>query len=203
MDEDCCGGTASPKTGVCRIDTPIASPPTRHCASVPPPNACIAAAGACSAVTDCCFNYPCVANICTKPPPLPTYKPTNFTRIYTAECGKGTLPAWRFFDWKAVTPPVDSAIEIYAETSNNQASFQTLPAAPAVVALTGVVKVATVTGATVTGWVGKDVGALLTAAGVVQKKYLQITIRLIPNLKTTSTPTLTDWRQSYSWPPQE
>ena len=53
------------------------------------------------------------------------------------------------------------------------------------------------------GWVGKDVGALLKAAGVVQKKYLQITVRLIPNLKTTSTPTLTDWRQSYSCPPQE
>ena len=70
-------------------------------------------------------------------------------------------------------------------------------------ALTGAVKVATVTGAPVTGWVGKDVGALLTAAGIVQKKYLQITIRLIPNLKTTSTPTLTDWRQSYSCPPQE
>lgn len=202
VDEDCCGGTASPKTGVCRIDTPISSPPTRHCASVPPPNACIAAAGACSADSDCCFNYPCVANICTKPPPLPTYKPTNFTRIYTAECGKGTLPVWRFFDWQAVTPPVDSAIEIYAESSNTQ-TFQTLPAAPAVVALTGVVKVATVTGATVTGWVGKDVGALFKAAGVVQKKYLQITIRLIPNLKTTSTPTLTDWRQSYSCPPQE
>jgi hypothetical protein len=203
VDEDCCGGTASPKTGVCRIDTPISSPPTRHCASVPPPNACIAAAGACSADSDCCFNYPCVANICTKPPPLPTYKPTNFTRIYTAECGKGTLPIWRFFDWQAVTPQVGSAIEIYAESSDNQATFQTLPAAPAAVALTGVVKVATVTGATVAGWVGKDVGALFTAAGVPQKKYLQITIRLIPNVKVTSTPTLTDWRQSYSCPPQE
>jgi hypothetical protein len=203
VDEDCCGGTASPKTGVCRIDTPITSPPTRHCASVPPPNACIAAAGACTASSDCCFNYPCVANICTKPPPLPTYKPTNFTRIYTAECGKGTLPVWRFFDWQAVTPPVDSAIEVYAESSDSQASFQTLPAAPTAVALTGVVKVATITGATVAGWSGKDVGAAFSAKGIVQRKYLKITIRLIPNVKLTSTPTLTDWRQSYSCPPQE
>jgi hypothetical protein len=203
VDEDCCGGTASPKTGVCRIDTPITSPPTRHCASVPPPNACIAAAGACSADSDCCFNYPCVANVCTKPPPLPTYKPSNFTRMYTAECGKGTIPIWRFFDWKAVTPPIDSAIEIYAESSNDPAAFHTLPAAPTAVAVSGVVKVATVTGATVSGWVGKDVGALFTAAGVVQRKYLQITIRLVPNTKNTTTPTLTDWRQSYSCPPQE
>ena len=203
VDEDCCGGSASPKTGVCRIDTPISQPPTRHCASVPPPNACIAAAGACSADTDCCFNYPCVANICTKPPPLPTYKPSNFTRIYTAECGRGTLPVWRFFDWQAVTPPVGSAIEFYAESSDVQASLHTLPTAPTVVAIAGVVKVATVTGATVAGWVGQDVGALLRAANLPQKKYLQVTARLIANAKTTDTPVLTDWRQSYSCPPQE
>jgi hypothetical protein len=78
-----------------------------------------------------------------------------------------------------------------------------LPAAPTAVAVSGVVKVATVTGATVSGWVGKDVGALFTAAGLPQRKYLQITIRLIPNVKLLSTPTLTDWRQSYSCPPQE
>ncbi len=203
VDEDCCGGSASPKTGVCRIDTPISQPPTRHCASVPPPNACIAAAGACSADTDCCFNYPCVANICTKPPPLPTYKPSNFTRIYTAECGRGTLPVWRFFDWQAVTPPVGSAIEFYAETADVQASFHTLPVAPTAVAIAGVVKVATVTGATVAGWVGQDVGALLRAANLPQKKYLQITARFIANAKTTATPVLSDWRQSYSCPPQE
>src|SRR5699024_1497493 len=45
VDEDCCGGTASPKTAVCRIDTPVTSPPTRHCAAVPPPNACVAVDG--------------------------------------------------------------------------------------------------------------------------------------------------------------
>jgi PA14 domain len=203
VDEDCCGGTATPKTGVCRVDTPITTPPTRHCASVPPPNACIAAAGACAADADCCFGYPCVANICTKPPPLPTYSPTNFERIYAAECGTGTKPVWRFFDWQAVTPPVGSAIEIYAESSDDQTTFHHLPAAPAAVAISGVVNVFTVTGATVVGWTGKDVGAAFTAAGVVQKKYLLITLRLIPNLKINATPTLTDWRQAYSCPPQE
>ena len=203
VDEDCCGGTASPKTGVCRIDTPIASPPTRHCASVPPPSACIAAAGACSADTDCCFNYPCVANICTKPPPLPTYAPSNFKRVYTSECGSGTKAVWRFFDWQAVTPPVGSAIEVYAETSDSQATFHDLPVSPSVVSISGVVKVATVTGATVAGWVGQDVGAALTAAGIVQRKYLQITLRLLPNAKLNATPTLTDWRQAYSCPPSE
>ncbi|HVY25116.1 MAG TPA: PA14 domain-containing protein [Polyangiaceae bacterium] len=203
VDEDCCGGTASPKTGVCRIDTPITQPATRHCASVPPPNACLAAGSACTADTDCCFNYPCVANVCTKPPPLPTFTATNFTRQYTSECGMGTKVVWRFFDWQAVTPPIGSAIEFYAESSDDPSTFHTLPAAPTAVAIAGVVKIATVTGATVMGWVGKDVGALLTAAGVPQRKYLQITARLQPNTKNTDTPVLTDWRQAYSCPPQE
>jgi hypothetical protein len=203
VDEDCCGGTASPKTGVCRIDSPITQPPTRHCAAVPPPNACIAAAGACTQNSDCCFNYPCVANICTKPPPLPTYTPTNFTRLYTSECGKGTMPVWRFFDWQAETPPVDSYIEVWAQTSDNPASIVALPAAPAPVTTPGAVQLAKITGPTVTGWVGQDVGALLTAAGVVQRKYLMITLRLAPNLKLTATPKVTDWRQSYSCPPAE
>ena len=203
VDEDCCGGTATPKTGVCRIDTPISSPPTRHCATVPPANACIAAGGACTANSDCCFNNPCVANICTKPPPLPSYYPDNFVRMYTAECGKGTLPVWRFFDWQASTPPISSAIEIYAESSDDPATFHTLPVAPTAVAVAGVVKIATVTGATVAGWAGKDVGAFLKAAGVPQHKYLMITVRLIPNSNNTAAPTLTDWRQSYSCPPQE
>lgn len=203
VDEDCCGGTGSPKTAVCRIDTPLTSPPTRHCSSVPAPNACFAAGAACSQNSDCCFNYPCVANVCVKPPPLPTYHPENYQRMYTAECGKGTLPVWRFFDWQAITPPIDSAIEIYAESSDDPGTFHTLPEAPTAVMINGVVKIATVTGPTVAGWVGQDVGAKLKAAGVVQRKYLMITLRLIPNTKITATPTLTDWRQSYSCPPQE
>jgi hypothetical protein len=203
VDEDCCGGTSSPKTGVCRIDTPVTQPPTRHCAAVPPPNACIAANGACSSSTDCCFNYPCVSNICVKPPPLPTYRPDNFVRDYTAECGRGTLPVWRFFDWKAVTPPIDSAIEIYAESVADPSAFHSLPPAPTVVAIAGVVQVATVTGATIPGWVGQDVGLKLKTAGFAQRKYLRITARLIPNTKITSTPVMTDWRQAYSCPPSE
>jgi hypothetical protein len=144
-----------------------------------------------------------VANVCTKPPPLPAYFPANFKRIYTSECGTGTKPIWRFFDWQAVTPPTGSALEIYAESSDDQATLHDLPVAPTVVAVAGVVKVATVTGATVMGWVGQDVGALFTAAGVAQHKYLLITIRLIPSAGNDATPVLTDWRQAYSCPPQE
>jgi hypothetical protein len=123
--------------------------------------------------------------------------------MYTAECGKGTLPVWRFFDWQAQTPPISSSIEIYAESSDDPSTLHTLPVAPTVIATSGVVKIATVTGATVAGWVGQDVGAKLKAAGFPQRKYLMITVRLIPNTKNTAAPTLTDWRQSYSCPPQE
>lgn len=203
VDEDCCGGSASPKTSVCRIDAPITQPPTRHCASVPAPNTCFAEGSACSTNSDCCFNNPCVANVCTKPPTLAVYTPTNFKRLYTSECGKGTKVVWRFFDWQAETPPTDSSIEFYAESSDNSAAFQNIPVAPAAVSLTGVVKLATVKGATITGWVGQDVGALLKAAGLPQRKYLQITARLSPNTQVTATPVLSAWRQAYSCPPQE
>jgi hypothetical protein len=124
-------------------------------------------------------------------------------RMYTSECGKGTLPVWRFFDWKAETPATASALEIYAESADDPATFHTVPVAPTVVAIAGVVKVATVTGATVAGWVGQDVGAKLKAAGYPQRKYLMITVRLIPNSTNTESPKLTDWRQSYSCPPAE
>lgn len=202
VDEDCCGGSASPATAVCRIDTPVSSPPTRHCAAVPPPNACIAAGGACSADADCCFSNPCVANICTKPPPLPKYVPSNFVRQYTAECGKGTKPVWRFFDWQAITPP-ETSIEVYAESADDPSKFHTLPVAPTTVSIPGVVQIFTISGATVSGWSGKDIGAALNAAGLLQQKYLNITLRLSPNSKKTAAPVVSDWRQSYSCPPQE
>jgi hypothetical protein len=202
VDEDCCGGSASPATAVCRIDAPVSSPPTRHCAAVPPPNACIAAGGACSTDSDCCFTNPCVANICTKPPPLPKYVPSNFVRQYTAECGKGTKPVWRFFDWQAVTPP-ETSIEVYAESADDPSKFHTVPVAPTVVSIPGVVQIFTISGATVSGWSGKDIGAALAAAGLLQQKYLNITLRLSPNSKKTAAPVVSDWRQSYSCPPQE
>jgi hypothetical protein len=202
VDEDCCGGAASPKTAVCRIDNPITAPPTRHCASVPPPNACIAAGGACTQNSDCCFNYPCVENLCVQPPPLPTYPPANFERLYTAECGTGTLPVWRFFDWQAETP-TGSSIEIYVESADDPDDLHTVPVAPTAVNIDGVVHLATVTGATVMGWVGADVGQALADAGYPQRKYLLVTLRLIPNTTITTPPLVTDWRQSYSCPPQE
>jgi hypothetical protein len=204
VDEDCCGGAASPRTAVCRIDSPLTSPPTRHCAAVPAPNDCFEDVGAaCSQGSDCCLPNACVANVCVEPPPLLIYPPLNYQRMYTAECGTGTLPVWRFFDWQGVTPPTDSAIEFYAESLDDPDDFQTLPVGPAAVTLSGVVKIATATGDTVSGWVGEDVGAKLEAAGVPQRKYLMITVRLIPNSTGSAAPTLTDWRQSYSCPPQE
>ena len=62
---------------------------------------------------------------------------------------------------------------------------------------------ATVTGPTVMGWVGADVGQALEDAGIPQRKYLLVTLRLIPNTKINATPVVSDWRQSYSCPPQE
>jgi hypothetical protein len=203
VDEDCCGGSGASKTAVCRIDTPVSQPPTRHCSAVPGPNTCVPESGACSTNTDCCFGLVCAGNVCTEPPPLPHYYPANFERVYTAECGDGTLPVWRFFDWQAETPPTGSAIEIYAESAADPMDFHDLPVAPAPVNIPSVVHVATVTGPTVPGWVGEDVGALLEDAELVQHHYLKITIRFIASQRKTATPILHEWRQSYSCPPAE
>jgi hypothetical protein len=191
-----------PQTSVCRIDTPITQPITRHCSTVPAANACFAVGAACTQNSDCCFGNPCVANLCTKPPPLPTFNPANFTRQYASECGTGTLPVWRFFDWQATTP-ADSYIEIWAETSDDPSTFRSLPPAPDAVAITGVVKVFTISGASMMGWTGRDVGAAFTAANVAQHKFLQITARLVPTSNHADTPIFSAWRQAYSCPPQE
>jgi hypothetical protein len=203
VDEDCCGGNLTPATAVCRIDAPVTVPPIRHCAAVPPVNSCIAVGGACSTNADCCFGNPCAGGICTKPPSLASFTPENFVRQYASECGRGTQAIWRFFDWQAVTPAIASKIEIYAESADDPTTFTLLPKAPAPVTLGKVIKVATVTGATVAGWVGQDIGALLKAAKLPQLDYLRITLRLSPNSKSTATPLLSNWRQSYSCPPAE
>jgi len=206
VDEDCCGGLASPKTALCRIDTPLTDPPTRHCGAAPPVGMCVDQGGVCSTGLDCCLPSVCLTGVCTPPPPLLTLGPTNYERKYTATCGTGTKPVWRFFDWETITPPTGSKLEFYAQTSATGTNFSTLPAAPAMIttgAGTGIVYIGSATGAPNTTWIGGDVGAALVAAGLKSQQFLKITIRFIPNNELTAAPTLTNWRQNYSCVPAE
>jgi hypothetical protein len=206
VDEDCCGGLVSPKTSLCRLDTPVSDPPTRHCGAAPPVGMCVTPGGACTTTADCCFGSVCFTGTCSPPPAIMSLSPANYERSYTAVCGTGTKPVWRFFDWETVTPNTNSKIEFYAQTSTTGTDFATLPAYPAMVTVgsaTGVVKLGTATGAPNTTWIGTDVGAALVAIGLKSQLYLKVTIRIVPNDELTASPTLTNWRQSYSCVPAE
>lgn len=202
VDEDCCGGTVAPKTSLCRLDTPVTDTPTRHCGAVPAAGMCIADGGTCSTNAECCLGSICASGKCAAPPPILVYGATNYERVYTASCGDGTKPVWRFFDWQTVTPG-DSKIEFYAQSAKALADFGTVPVAPAAVSTAGVVSLGTASGATTTSWVGSDVGAKLITANLKSQQYLKVTIRLIPNTAVTAAPTLSKWRQNYSCVPAE
>ena len=203
VDEDCCGGLASPKTAVCRIDTPVTDPPTRHCSAAPPVGMCVAQGGVCAVTNDCCIGSVCLTGTCSPPPPILILGPANYERSYRAVCDSGTKPVWRFFDWQTITPSANSKIEFYAQTSATGTDFATVPAYPTTVTMAGVVKLGTATGAPNSTWVGSDVGALLLAAGLKSQQYLKVTIRMVPNDGLTASPTLTNWRQNYSCVPAE
>ena len=203
VDEDCCGGLASPKTAVCKLDTPVSDPPTRHCSAAPPVGMCVAQGGVCAVTNDCCIGSVCLTGTCAPPPPLLILGPANYDRTYTAVCGAGTKAVWRFFDWQTITPTLNSKIEFYAQTSAKGNDFATLPTYPTAVTTPGVVKLGTASGAPNTGWVGSDVGALLIAANLKSQQYLKVTVRMVPNDQLTAAPTLTNWRQNYSCVPAE
>ena len=203
VDEDCCGGLASPKTALCRLDQPVVDPPTRHCGAAPAVGMCVANGGVCSATSDCCIGSVCITGTCHPPPPILVPQAANFERNYNAVCDTGTKPVWRFFDWETITPNSNSKIEFYAQTSATGTDFATLPNYPTVVAAAGVVKIGTASGAPNVTWIGADVGAALAAVNLKSQQYLKVTIRMVPNDELTLSPTLTNWRQNYSCVPAE
>ena len=203
VDEDCCGALTSPKTAVCKLDSPVTDPPTRHCAAQSTVGACIADGGVCGTTNDCCLGSVCLNGTCAPPPPLLILGPANYERTYTAVCDPGTKAVWRFFDWQTITPSANSKIEFYAQTSAKGTDFATLPTYPTAVTTSGVVKLGTASGAPNTSWIGSDVGALLLAAGFKSQQYLKVTIRMVPNDALSAAPTLTNWRQNYSCVPAE
>jgi hypothetical protein len=205
VDQDCCGGIGPTKTSACRLDTPVANPPTRHCQALPPAGQCVAANASCGSTSDCCTGLVCVGAVCTVPPPVLVVSPANYERIYQADCPDGTQPVWRFFDWKTTTPATNSQLEFYAETQADPTKFATLPMAPESVALAGVEHVGIASGAPITDWTGKDIDTLLEGDNppLKSQEYLKITVRFVPNDERTQSPILNDWRQIYSCVPAE
>ncbi len=203
VDEDCCGGNATPKSSACRLDTPITNPPTKRCSSLPASGQCTADTGSCAATADCCAGLVCVGAACQPPPPMLVIGGVNYERIYHSDCPDGTKPVWRFFDWKAVTPATSSRLEIYAQTSQDPALFSVLPVAPNAVAPGTGLHLADVTMSNPSDWVGAAVSPVLDEENLKSQPYLKITVRFVPNDERTLSPILKDWRQSYSCVPAE
>jgi hypothetical protein len=203
VDDDCCGGSGATKTAACRLDTPLSSPPTRHCQALPAVGTCVATAGSCGAASDCCTGLVCVNAACQAPPSALVVGYVNYERIYHSDCPDGTKVVWRFFDWMAVTPASNSKLEVYAETEADPTTFATLAVAPTPITASGVLKLADITTSNTTNWVGSAVSLALDAANLKSQEYLKITVRFLPNDERTSSPILKDWRQSYSCVPAE
>jgi hypothetical protein len=206
VDEDCCGGGDSPATAKCILDTPVASPVTRHCAAAPAPNVCN---DVCVTDADCCSPAVCANGSCQLPPPLPPPPPAvfvtaNFERVYESACQSGQKASWSFLDFKASVPTGGAELQFFAESSDNPSTFKTLDVAPASADLNGVVYLGSeLPPGDPNGWSQLDVGAAFAAEGEVMRKYLKITVRLVPTSDGEAAPVLYNWRQVYSCPPSE
>lgn len=202
VDEDCCGGAVG--TAVCRIDSPVSIPPTRHCFKLPDAGSCVMKGNACVSSDECCTGSVCDDGTCVKPPAFAKYAPANFERVYESNCVLGQKVDWTFFDYKASVPAVGGALEFYAESADNAADFHTLPAAPAAINIDGVALLGTqAPPGDLMNWTRITLDQTLTDASVVERKLLKITIRFVPNQAGIAAPMLTDFRQSFSCPPGE
>lgn len=159
---------------------------------------------ACASTDECCTGNACIDGSCAKPPAFSKYAPGNFERVYASDCRPGQKVDWTFLDYKARVPSAGGAIEFYAESSDDPGAFQKLPPYPAAVDLDGVVLLG-VQGppGDLTDWTRIPLDQPLATAGVVERKYLKITMRFVPNQTGVAAPLLTDWRQSFSCPPGE
>lgn len=180
-DEDCCGGTSSPKTAVCRVDVG-SSPVTRHCQTVVA-NSCSATGASCAVASDCCkLGSVCLSGVCREPL---QYTPQSFTRDYQGLCSSDKHLVWRAFDWKAsetTDDHIDFSVQTWAPGGTPGASVAIgsakIPSNPAT-------------------WNGVDLGASLAAAGQISQVNLRVTATFVPSSDAQYAPTLIAWRQNY------
>ncbi len=192
VDEECCGGSGGTPTTACRIDLPVSSPPTRHCATLPA--LCGAAGATCATAADCCeVGALCVAGGCSVVPPPGNYSAGEFARTFNATCPNGYHVVWGNFEWRA-TVPTTSTITFTGQSAANAAGL----ASAAVVALTQ----ATSSNSNPPPAAANafNVGAALRLAGVPSfgsVATLSVTIHLQPSVDLSAGPTLHNWAQRY------
>jgi hypothetical protein len=192
-NEECCGfnaTTPASSTAECRVDAPLASPPTFHCKSTSTA-VCRAEGMSCGSDGSCC-GFPttrCVSGTCQTPPPVATYSVATFTRDFTAPCRPDQGLVWRFFDYKTQFPTsAGSSIALSAATATTAAGLATAKR----------VTLATQT-STNASFLGADVSAAFAAdsPAIRSAEWLRIFMAFTPTTDTNYTPYLTDWRQAY------
>jgi hypothetical protein len=202
VDEDCCGAAAG--DAVCRIDTPVANPPTRHCFAIPDAGDCGMPGAVCATSDDCCTGSVCDDGQCVRPPAFARYDPANFERIYESNCLPGQKVQWTFLDYMASVPEVGGKLQFYMESADDPDDFLILPAYPGVVNTPGVALVATQDPpGDPDAFTTVALEAPLAAGEVVERRYLKLTIRFVPNQARIAAPILSDWRVAFSCPPGE
>jgi len=138
---------------------------------------------------------------------VPGYLPATFVQDYQANCGDGTKPTWREFDWQASIPDTAS-IDITAQSGDTLATLA--PAMP--------LAVASATTDTVVGSSGTNFDYALIDAGkgamplgpfnktsppTPSRNFLRLTITLNPTGDNLAAPTLIKWKVQYDCSPAE
>jgi hypothetical protein len=141
------------------------------------------------------------------PAVVPGYNPATFVQDYTANCGDGTKPVWREFDWQASIPNTAS-VTVMAQSGDTVATLA--PAMPLTV-----VNATTSTNVGPTGTsfdyalidAGQGTtpsGAFNTASPIVpSRNLLRLTITLTPTSDNLTAPTLLQWKVQYDCRPAE
>jgi hypothetical protein len=112
--------------------------------------------------------------------------------------------SWSFLDVKASVPADGAELQFFAESSDNPGAFHELDVAPASADVNGVVYLGSeLAPGDPANWSQLDVARAFASEGEVMRKYLKITVRLVPNRNGDAAPVLFNWRQIYSCPPSE
>lgn len=187
---DCCDATGASPTAQCQIDTPLTSPPTKHCQAKA---ACTPVGQGCDTTSDCCTGLVCPSGGGTC---LATgggeYTKQTFRREYVATCPPGSRATWRFFSWKTTIPAgtsIDFAIQTKAKSTDSY-----LPATPIAVGSSST---------TATSWThgAQTSDDVLKANGLSSMTYLLVSMTFNPT--STLAPTLNAWEQKYDCVPAE
>jgi hypothetical protein len=175
----------------CQIDTPVASPPTHHCAIQ---SGCSAPGGSCLLDSDCCGGptIHCVSNVCQNLALLPT--PATFTRNFTSSCPSGTKVTWELFQWQSITP-TGTSIVFQAQTGDTLATLG--PAVGIGTAQPPPTSTSTWTDA------GQTVDSFLRAASPPQASHDVLHVLMTLNPSGSVSPTLTQWQVYYDCPASE